>query len=40
MATRIVTAVCPLAFALLFPFAVSAAIASPTQFFRPIRGRS
>jgi hypothetical protein len=40
MATRIVTAVYPLAFAPLFLFAGSAATASPTQFFRPIRGRS
>lgn len=38
MATRIVAVVCPLAFSL--PFVVSAAIASPTRFVRPIRGRS
>jgi hypothetical protein len=40
MASRIVTAVYPLAFALLFPFAVSATIVTPTQFFRHTRGRS
>ena len=37
MAIRIVTAVCLLAFTLLFPFAISAVIANPTQFLRPIR---
>jgi hypothetical protein len=40
MAGRIVSVVRPPAFALQFPFAISAAIAAPTQFFRPIRGRS
>jgi len=39
MASRIVAVVRPLAFALLFSFAASAAIASLTQF-RPMRGRS
>jgi len=38
MATRIVTVVCPLAFAHSLPFAVSAASSSPTQFFRAMRG--
>jgi len=40
MAIRIVTVVRPLAFALLFPFPVSAAITNPAQFFRSNRGRS
>lgn len=40
MAARIVTVVCPLAFALALPFELSAALASPTQFFGSIRGRS
>jgi hypothetical protein len=40
MAARIVTVVRPPTFTLLFLFAASAAIANPTHFFRPIRGRS
>lgn len=40
MATLILSVVSPLAFTLLFLFAVSARIANPTQFFRSIRGRS
>jgi hypothetical protein len=40
MASRIVTAVRPLAFALLFPLSVSTAIPSSTLFLLPIRGRS
>ena len=40
MATLILSVVRPFAFAPLFPFAVSKAITSPTQFFRPMRGRS
>jgi hypothetical protein len=40
MATLILSVVYPLAFRLSFPFAVSEAIPSPTQFFRAMRGRS
>lgn len=36
MATLILSVVCPLAFTLLIPSAVSAGIQSPTQFFGTI----
>ncbi len=38
MAARIVTVACPLASTLPFPWAVSVAIANPTQFFGMLRG--
>lgn len=40
MAAGIVSVVRPPAFALALKFAISAAVANPTQFFRSIRGRS